>query len=268
MELAADLDAAGLGKHAARILALARPSLLLAPKRCAQNVLARGASRLGGVPDLPPHFEWPSYGGRPHAFLAQFQLDALPASLLPRTGTLAFFYEVEAMTWGNERADSGSAQVAYFDTPLDSLVPRQPPGEIFAPCALSFEETVDLPEHGDLIVEDRLDDLDDDEQEAYSELAASLHEDLYHHLLGHPQLIQNDLRVECEQASSSHPSSPEGYKAARPRGHEWELLLQLDTDDAGPGWMWGDSGRIYFCIRNVDLAAHRFDRTWLILQCY
>ena len=31
--------------------------------------------------------------------------------------------------------------------------------------------------------------------------------------------------------------------------------------------MFGDCGRVYFCIRKEDLAARRFDRVWLILQC-
>ncbi len=58
------------------------------------------------------------------------------------------------------------------------------------------------------------------------------------------------------------PSVPEGAK-------DWILLLQVDTDDDsdGPGWMWGDCGRIYFWIRRQDLAARRFDRAWTVLQC-
>ena len=44
--------------------------------------------------------------------------------------------------------------------------------------------------------------------------------------------------------------------------------LQLGTV-TGDGFelMFGDCGRVYFCIRKEDLAARRFDRVWLILQC-
>lgn len=31
--------------------------------------------------------------------------------------------------------------------------------------------------------------------------------------------------------------------------------------------MWGDLGRLYFWIRDDDLAARRFEKAWLILQC-
>ena len=32
--------------------------------------------------------------------------------------------------------------------------------------------------------------------------------------------------------------------------------------------MFGDCGHIYFYITKEDLAARRFDRIWLVLQCY
>ena len=49
----------------------------------------------------------------------------------------------------------------------------------------------------------------------------------------------------------------------------WLLLFQLDTVECG-GFelMFGDCGHIYFYITKEDLAACRFDRIWLILQCY
>ena len=54
----------------------------------------------------------------------------------------------------------------------------------------------------------------------------------------------------------------------KPSVEGWQLLFQLDTVESG-GFelMFGDCGRIYFYIRNEDLAARRFDRVWLIQQC-
>ncbi|NNJ25645.1 hypothetical protein LzC2_17180 [Planctomycetes bacterium LzC2] len=53
------------------------------------------------------------------------------------------------------------------------------------------------------------------------------------------------------------------------------LLLQLasdfgdDSDPADQGFemMWGDLGMLYWWIRREDLAARRFDRVWMTLQC-
>ena len=50
--------------------------------------------------------------------------------------------------------------------------------------------------------------------------------------------------------------------------NDWLLLLQIDTDVNGPGWTWGDNGRLYFYIRKQDLLLHNFEAAWLFLQCW
>ena len=50
---------------------------------------------------------------------------------------------------------------------------------------------------------------------------------------------------------------------------EWKLLFQMDSFMAGSfELIFGDSGRIYFYIRQQDLENRDFDKVWLILQCY
>ena len=43
-------------------------------------------------------------------------------------------------------------------------------------------------------------------------------------------------------------------------------VAYIDTEDDA-GMMGGDAGRIYYWIRDQDLAAGAWDATWLILQC-
>jgi uncharacterized protein YwqG len=46
------------------------------------------------------------------------------------------------------------------------------------------------------------------------------------------------------------------------------LFLQLDSYTDGKKWAeWGDSGTLYFLIRDADLAARRFDRCAFEMQC-
>jgi uncharacterized protein YwqG len=90
-------------------------------------------------------------------------------------------------------------------------------------------------------------------------------------ILGHPDQIQNDMQSECPlvtnsiygDAANRHPRRKELQKEAK----EWRLLLQIDFDDDA-GMMWGDVGRIYFWIKADDLANKRFDKVWVMLQCY
>ena len=278
--LASALTDAGLARHASTLAGLARPSVRIVASRCAEHTLAPGASRFGGAPDLPPGFEWPSYAGHPHAFIAQLDLRALPhpeESLLPRSGWLVFFYEVESMKWGFDPADRGCAHVAWFDVDASTLVRTAPPAGVsswghFKPCGLLYTDAVDLADWGDLLLTAAVERMTDAEQERYLSYLASRIPPTYHHLLGHPQLIQNDMRLECELASKGinvgTPAGYEGSDASVPAARDWQLLLQVDTDEEeGPGWCWGDVGRIYFWIRNQDLEARRFEKTWLCLHC-
>ena len=47
----------------------------------------------------------------------------------------------------------------------------------------------------------------------------------------------------------------------------WHLVLQIDSD-IEVGMEWGDVGRLYLCARKSDLATRRFDRCWMVMQCY
>ena len=89
------------------------------------GISAKGASKIGGIPDLPAGFQWPYFEGtdyegvrksRPLSFVAQIDLSQAvgfdPEGLLPHTGMLYFFYELQTMAWGNLE-DDGCARVYY-----------------------------------------------------------------------------------------------------------------------------------------------------------
>jgi uncharacterized protein YwqG len=80
------------------------------------------------------------------------------------------------------------------------------------------------------------------------------------------------MELECAEVTrgiytgdATASKDPRAAEAARHQ-YEWRLLLQVDTDDDAK-MMWGDAGRIYFWIRDEDLRARRFDKTWLVFQC-
>lgn len=273
-DLTASLMSAGLAAHAREIAALSRPAIGIDVRPCAQNALALGDPRFGGVPDVPTDFRWPTYRKRPLAFLGQMDLSVIPkvnGSPLPRSGTLAFFYDVESMEWGFDPKNRGCAYVGYFDqgTPLVRTMPPVK-AAVSPPCELTFTSRVDLADSGDLLFRSIESTLSEEHLDAYWRVLSALHPREYHHLLGHPQLVQNDMRLECQLVTSGVYMGSGGSDAARkraaPAAVDWELLLQLDTDER-TGWMWGDCGRIYFWIRKQDLAACRFENTWLVLQC-
>jgi uncharacterized protein YwqG len=287
-----DIDVSAIAAHlhgasiagADRLATLAEHSWRITTRRVPMDALQIGESRFGGAPDVPADFVWPTLDGRPLHFLSQLDLAEVGSRDLPAEGWLLFFYDAEEQPWGFDPNDAGGSKV-IFVAPERRLARRLPPAALdpLQPCALTLEQTVDLPDPYDSIVADAGIELPIEQAETYAnkvkemarrQLPSFDAQDLYHHLLGHPQLVQNDMRRECQLASNGiYVGEPTGYRGDRAEKllasapSEWRLLLQLDTDEEGPGWMWGDVGRIYFWIRKSDLAAHAFDRTWLVLQC-
>lgn len=192
---------------------------------------------------------------------------------------MLFFYDVEDQPWGFDPNDATGWKGIFVEgsQPLARAPSEFEPAE---PCALAVETLASLPEPSDSLVGHAFRPLSsaDDDADAYraalEDLSPFEGDEPRHQLLGHPHLIQNDMRRECALASNGINAGDEhGYRDPRAgellanAAGEWRLLLQIDTDEAGPGWMWGDCGRLYFWIRRSDLAARAFDRVWCSLQC-
>jgi uncharacterized protein (TIGR02996 family) len=154
---------AGFPELTEPVLRLARPALRL--KKAGKGKIAVGASKIGGLPDLPPDCSWPP-GGDCHAiynddtggtdrlagFLAQINFAEIAhtqaARELPKTGLLSFFcfQDIE-----NDNPDAIGAKAIFFPEPA-GLVRQRPPKEltegngVIPSSRLTFEETLDLPE--------------------------------------------------------------------------------------------------------------------------
>lgn len=262
------IDASPFSEHAAPLMASLESHVALVPTRAPMDSIPTGASRLAGWPDLPAGFDWPMFGEEPMALLAQIHMAEVtahaPEGHLPDSGWLYFFWAVDGEGWGYEAKDADTFAVRYHDGPVAGLTRTKPPPGLpewaaaFEPCSLAFEPGVSLPDWNDLRYPQ---DMDlERELEAWYELSLGVMGieppgGTIHHLLGHPQLVQGDPR----------------RLAAKHRGGEqteWNLLLQLETDEPGPNWMWGDVGTVYFLVRDEDRKARRFEDAWLVMQCH
>ena len=258
--------------------------------------LPAGSSKFGGRPDVPAGFVWPvfetkTFDGeegkpRPLAFLAQFDCARLaeldPEGLLPRTGLLSFFYELGSQRWGYDPKDAGCARVFWFDG--EPVAPAEFPRDLeedfrLPELAAELSGGTDAPDFQDACLALDYPFTANDYRffdQARRELGYA-YPDNRSQLLGWPDIIQNNMTLECELVSRGHylggrwESVPlEERDALRtPSVQNWRLLFQLDTVASGDfELMFGDCGRIYFYIRNEDLLARRFDRAWLVLQCF
>ena len=246
LTLVQKIHAAGLAAHADKILRLALPAVAVTSARAAEAKLPFGASKFGGGPDLPPGAEWPVFEGRPHAFLAQFNLAELSASFacreLPNAGLLSVFYAPDEED-DRDSDPKGSFGVFHF-TGGAKLSRRLPSDNAFRSCRLTFAEALVLPDLDSPWRKDLGFGNDDELGDAYQVDVAGFVEGTEHRVLGYPAPVQGDIL---------------GKKTVR-------HLLTIGSDD-NAGWMWGDGGALYFTLSEPDLKAGRFDRVRLEMQC-
>jgi uncharacterized protein YwqG len=278
----------------------ARSNVRLIPSAFAEDTSPIGATKLGGLPDLPAGAAWPirpeySYPQsmhdridgptrtpKPLSFLAQINLADVASQgcnlPLPDAGLLLFFYDAETQPWGFDPHDSVGTQVLFVPdgTNIDrSLsVPLDPSPVRLLECLASeglpsrdcfLDRTEGQPGCSAEAFDNAVEKLSDADWEAISYGGCVLG--------GWPHPVQNPMELECELATNGiNAGGPEGYAdprvaKLRQSAADWRLLLQLDSDD-DLNWMWGDVGRLYVWCRESDLSARRFERCWTILQCY
>lgn len=254
-----------------------------------------GGTRFGGVPDVPKDFVWPVFEtatfyddeikNRPLHFLAQFNCAELAEydkdNLLPKTGLLSFFYITTAECWGFDPKDKGCAKVYWFED-VSSLSAAELPADLpkeycFPQVGIKLNAKNSFPDWGDFELKES--ELVDEYDQFYEEKAMMGYDlpEISSKLLGWPDIIQNNMTTECELVSKGYDLGglwedvpiEERESAKKNSLDQWLLLFQLDTITHKEfELMFGDCGRIYFYIRKEDLHARRFDRVWLILQCY
>jgi len=200
----------GLEARTDDVLRLARRSVRLT--RGSEDPVGVGTSRLGGVPNVPRGFEWPTWNDRELPFVGQLRLEELAATgcagPLPAEGLLLFFYDLATRPSGTEPSHRGSCRVIVVEDDALTLMPggfRLPilrttavelSGELMLPSAWSF--------HAEKL------ELEPEEAEAWDRLRARIAEAqsveledataewfALHRLLGYQEELGRETELDC-----------------------------------------------------------------------
>jgi uncharacterized protein YwqG len=277
------LREAGLREYTEAILRYKQPCIRLHARRVADSdSLLLGASRIGGLPDLPPTMEWPIRNGRPCEFIAQINLSHAspydPTGLLPKEGLLLFFYDgLEYLDSPYQHYQKGSETIRYYTGDIakleratvfpDALEKFQR----YRTCSIIFETDWMLPQWAtpaaialerEVFGRKEIIEPETPLAKIYRQVVDELepYEDQdKHHLFGYPEpIIQDDPLYEI-------PEAWDGKKMDHNLLAEWIYLLQISSDD-GPGMLWADTSSLYYCIRRDDLLAGKFENAICVEQ--
>ena len=246
---------------------------------------ASGLTKFGGKPDVPEDFEWAYYDGHPLAFIAQFDLSEISKfdteDLLPRSGVLSFFYDLETKQQSVYDEDNGFARVYWFEDnnvlhtaefPDDLKAEHRLPAlSITARSEKSYQSYPDFLLQRQKLVE---------EWEKFEKAQNSLGIDESGNiskLLGWADPIRGNMTVQCELMSRGYFLGDEqGKSEVKPldrqeaeqwSAKDWVPLLQLDTVTDGDFRLnFGDPGRLYFYIHRDELDLRDYTAVKVFLQ--
>ncbi len=284
--LGAALSGPSLAPLRAHLDALARPAIHLSTRRVDQTAIPSGSTALGGQPDLLPIVAWPAKQGVPMAFVGQIRVEeARPydaAHLLPSGGLLSFFYDSQQETYGTEPSDRDGFRVLYTPGDLSGLQRLAFPDGLptsarFAPCAVTFATVTTLAQQPNLEIAGLT--WTAGQQQAYEAAVEKLQAqklvqgsgqgEPQNQLLGFPDTLQDDMRMQCQLASHGVSTQNEGSdptaQAMAAGTANWQLLLQVDSDPHA-GMRWGDGGMLYYWIERDALQRSSFDNAWVVMQ--
>jgi len=240
------------------------------------EAIAVGASKFGGVPDVPADFGWPMHQGSALDFLVQINMADIArmpiAADLPKSGLISVFIASTTPPRGQHPDDRTACDVYLF--PLDYLQRNTPQGMTLTPQRIT-------PVAGEIMPSLRsqqldLGEIDDDQLDEYYTAfefnSPLVDEDAGgpdHRLLGHPRLVSDAVQMTCQLASNGIPCG-DGDDLDDPRVEElsagaddWRLLLQIDSSDA---LSFGMMGRLFIMIRASELAKGSIHGCWAVTQ--
>jgi uncharacterized protein YwqG len=266
-----------LGKYWSDLEPLLRSEIRIFTDPKNESEIKIGQSKIGGLPDLPNNVDWfKENNGKSLSFIAQIncsELKTFEQNLkLPDNGIIYFFYSAEQEAWGFDTKDEDKFKV-YYSASTDNIVRKDAPSDleahsIYKSCILNYKNSVSLPSWENELVRNR---LNDKELGSYIEITSN---EEMNKMFGYADNVQGEMELECQLVTNGLYCGDEtGYNDPRRPQLEkgmgdWNLLLQIDSEEDKTGMMWGDAGRLYFWIKEQDLKNLNFDKSWFILQCY
>ncbi|AIQ50772.1 hypothetical protein R70331_04020 [Paenibacillus sp. FSL R7-0331] len=247
------LEEAGLGEYWDTLKYQILPGFYMVPTMTDENEIKLGASKIGGHPDLPSSFQWPSWRNHPMSFVAQINLEEFPMNLVnpeyPSTGILYFFYVYDYELWYTDEdydEDKMNNNVVYYVPETAELVRMKPPAalseeQIFKSAILEKKLELTLPDSDYLEANGLMnnkEDLDRYSLDFKPDFMDTYEREIGFRFLGHMSALQY----------GGHPSD--------------EIQLFQADSDYEIGMEWDSFGLLHFFIKADDFKKGFFENVY------
>lgn len=222
--------------------------------------VTKGSSKLGGQPDLPKDFLWPTCDNKPLTFLAQIDLSEIDPNmsdnLLPNTGFLYFFSAVAHLDYDDyiyflDKIDEkGTNQVYYLDVEKSELKRKNNYYFKLNEVAIDIDYADSYPLYKEEKILEQF-NLTVEELELLTDVSDLQHMATYSHISLDYTSMHSLLAYEIP---------------IQELGSNDRVLLQTMCSE-NTGMYWGDSGAFCFYINEDDLKILNFENITAGTQC-
>lgn len=222
--------------------------------------VTKGSSKLGGQPDLPKDFLWPTCDNKPLTFLAQIDLSEINPNmsdrLLPNKGFLYFFSAVAHLDYDDyiyflDKIDEkGTNKVYYFDVEKSDLKRQNNYYFKLNEVAINIDYADSYPLYKEEKILEQF-NLTSEEIELFTDVSDLQHMATYSHITLNYTSMHSLLAYEIP---------------IQELGSDDRVLLQTMCSE-NTGMDWGDSGAFCFYINEDDLKIRNFENITAGTQC-
>lgn len=249
------------------------PSMEISAFKLKDDIFEIGESKMGGNPDVPKTFIWPTSNNIPLSFIMQINCSETNfqnvCPIFPTTGIISFFLATKTSNYSLD-ANQNWCKVFYFKE-CDVLSRKVYPGDfsearILQSKSLEFRKKISVPSDLSGII-DQLKMTP--EQIEHYEMDLRIYTDLLavqrHRIFGHPYLIQKNSWIDKVTSTIGEDYQSGKNLPINFDSNGFTLLLQFDSECSDEINLL-DAGVLTVWIKNEHLVQKKFDEIKVFLQ--
>ena len=265
------------------LIKMIRPTIGIKTKTGEDKNIKIGTSKIGGKPDIPQDFIWPTVDNKSMLFCAQYNLSELTEfdkeNVLPNKG---FFYIFLSLDDQYKEFNGINQEFKFLYSKSENLIRAEVPKDLeengsFKTAIIKYFQFYTIPDDQNnklLELDKKYEDLNFYFNEPTEDFLADLYPtmDNLHQILGYDRYIQSSALYDFASKEiglygDDNSEFQKRWNDILELSNTFELLLQLDCNDSNSDMIkFGGSGIYYFGISKNDFKNQNFSNIKMTFQ--